>query len=407
MRKLFVLGVALAMASSAFAAPNVTNVTQKGSLLIWPDIRVDADGVEGTWDTLVRISNDGSLDVDVICYWMDGNKNRVDFIITVTRNMPAWFNAWTGNGVPNVNRFPQSLANGFDNPFLISPGFTTEAADVNTAYHRGLLACWAIDGGAQNQVKWNHLSGTATVYNANIGAYEYNAYAFFVPTGLDQEPVGITPGTLNLNGVEYDSCPLYQIGQFTPVDVALPANQQPNTEPLNTPGGNPLSVWGNRLALTGCNINLNQDWVPVWTKLQFDVWNEDEVRFTGAFECADTWHETVFADPFLFPTTAANTASLGHGWIDSGAQNFQASTLQTFNARYRVQGVKSTQCEDASAKPPRITQAVGVIAVQSSSVSVNNARPSDMVGTTLAAAGKFTGRIVWDPEGPVPEGGIR
>jgi hypothetical protein len=309
--------------------------------------------------------------------------------------------------VPNVNRFPQSLANGFDNPFLISPGFTTEAADINLPYNRGLLACWAVDGGAQNQVKWNHLSGTATVYNANIGAYEYNAYAFFVPTGLDQEPVGITPGSLNLNGVEYDSCPLYQIGQFTPVDVVLPANQQPNTEPIVTPGGIPLSVWGNRLALTGCNINLNQDWVPVYTKLQFDVWNEEEIKFTGAFECADTWHETVFADPFLFPTTTANTASLGHGWIDSGAQNFQASTLQSFSARYRVQGVKSTQCEDASAKPPRITQAVGVIAVQSSSVSVNNARPSDMVGTTLAAAGKFTGKIVWDPEGAVPEGGIR
>src|SRR5262245_13367252 len=107
MRKLCVLGIALAMASSAFAAPNVTNVTQKGSLLIWPDIRVDPvfgvfGGVEGTWDTLVRISNDGSLDVDVICYWMDGNKNRVDFILTVTKNQAVWFNAFTGNGSTNV-----------------------------------------------------------------------------------------------------------------------------------------------------------------------------------------------------------------------------------------------------------------------------------------------------------------
>ncbi len=28
-------------------------------------------------------------------------------------------------------------------------------------------------------------------------------------------------------------------------------------------------------------------------------------------------------------------------------------------------------------------------------------------GTTLAGAGKFTGKIVWDPAGAVPEGGIR
>jgi hypothetical protein len=236
------------------------------------------------------------------------------------------------------------------------------------------------------------------VYNTGlqIGSYEYNAYAFFVPTGLDQEPVGVA-GALNLNGVEYDSCPLYQIGQFTPVNVNVPAAQQPTIEP-NVPA--PLRVYGNRLAIAGCSLNLNQDWVPVWTKLQFDVWNEDEIKFTGAYECSDSWHETAFADPSLFPTTAPNTVSLAGGPIDSGAQNFQVSNLGTFSARYRVQGVKSTQCEATG----RVTQAVGLVAVQSTAID----QPAgDMVGTTLAAAGKFTGKIVWDPEGAVPEGGIR
>jgi hypothetical protein len=66
--------------------------------------------------------------------------------------------------------------------------------------------------------------------------------------------------------------------------------------------------------------------------------------------------------------------------------------------------VKSAQCEATG----RTTQAVGVIGVQSSSISVNaGVPPTDMVGTTLAAAGKFTGKIVWDPEGVVPEGGIK
>src|SRR5262245_54766162 len=81
MRKFFALCAAIALASSAFAAPNVTNVTQKGSLLIWPDIRID-DG----WNTLIRLQNDGSQDVDVVCYWLDGNKHRVDFVFTITRN---------------------------------------------------------------------------------------------------------------------------------------------------------------------------------------------------------------------------------------------------------------------------------------------------------------------------------
>jgi predicted metal-dependent phosphoesterase TrpH len=68
MRKLclLVLGLALACAAGASAAPNVTNATQKGSLLIFPDIRVD-----GSWNTLVRLQNDGSRNVDVLCYWMD------------------------------------------------------------------------------------------------------------------------------------------------------------------------------------------------------------------------------------------------------------------------------------------------------------------------------------------------
>ena len=372
MRKLFVLGAMLAMASSAFAAPNVTNVTQKGSLLVWPDIRID-DG----YNTLVRLQNDGSSDVDVICYWMDGNKNRVDFIIPVTKNQAVWFDARTGNGTYQVNRFPIGPANGIENPFLPGTG--------PAPYNKGLLACWAVDGGAMNQVKWNHLSGTATVYESSVGAYEYNAYSFFVPTGLDLEPVGVA-GALDLNGVLYDSCPLYQIGQFTPAN--LPSGVQPSAAP---------TVRGNRLAIASCTLNLNQDWAKVWTKLQFDIWNEDEIKFTGAYECSDSWHETEFQVPSTYNSSTPLASDPG---IDAAAQNFQGATLGTYSARYRVQGVKSSQCEG----PGITTQAIGLVAVQSTFLSAPGA---DTVGTTLAAAGKFTGKIVWDPEGAVPEGGIR
>ena len=138
--------------------------------------------------------------------------------------------------------------------------------------------------------------------------------------------------------------------------------------------------------------------MPVCTKLQFDIWNEDEVKFTGAFECADSWHETEFGtrrDVDIQTSAAASTPA---------RRTSSSRTLGTFAARYRVQGVKSAQCEDAGrAGRRRITQAVGVIAVQSSLSHV----PLDLVGTTLAAAGKFNGKIVWDPEGAVPEGGIR
>jgi hypothetical protein len=364
MRKLLAFGAALALASSAAAAPDVAQVTQKGSLLIFPDIRVDAP-----WNTLVRISNDGSNDVDVKCYWMDGNKNRVDFIIPVTRNQPVWFDANTGTGTRQVNQFPNGFANGIDNPFLVGPG-ATEATDTSGAYERGLLVCWAVDPQGANQVKWNHLSGTATVYSPG-GAYEYNAYAFFVPS--DQiaplDPVG-DGGTIQLNSTHYDSCPQYLIGQFSPAGASAP----------NAP-----SIVGNRLAIASCDLQLQQDWVPHWTKLNFDVWNEDEVKFTGAYECADSWHETTFGAD-----------------IDAAAQNFDWANLGViwYSARYRVQDGASTQCDPVATKGEK-----GLVGVQSTQLVF----PAEWVGTTLAHAGKSpTAQITWDPQfSEVPEGGIR
>ncbi|MGE3840270.1 MAG: hypothetical protein AB7I50_01660, partial [Vicinamibacterales bacterium] len=377
MKRAIVVGIsALALCAPAFAAPNVTNPTQKGSLLIWPDIRVD-----GAWNTLIRLQNDGSQDVEVICYWMDGNKNRVDFVVTSTRSQPFWFDALTGNGTDRVNRFPGGPANGFNNP-LLGPAALPNPAGLGGpqtgAYGKGLLACWAVDAGEQNHVKWNHLSGTATVYHPAAGAYEYNASAFFIPTGLDLQPVG-TSGVRNLNGVEYDSCPLYQMGQFSPQGAVEPLNPEP--------GVVPLSVSWNRLTLVGCSLDFGQDWTAVYTKWHFDVWNEDEVKFTGAFECADSWHEIDLFTPGTVPVE--RTATAFEDGLDAGANNFQSATLGTFAARYRVQGIKSTQCEReaATGQPAIVTQAVGVLAVQSTSVAPG------MSGTTLAAAGKFNGKI--------------
>ncbi|MGE3840162.1 MAG: hypothetical protein AB7I50_01110 [Vicinamibacterales bacterium] len=430
MKKMFVLGAALALASSAHAAPNVTNITQKGSLIVFTDIRVDnltaADPMHRapggvTYDTLVRIQNDGSSDVDVKCYWLDGFKNRVDFIIPVTRNQAVWFDARTGRGTFQVNPFPTGAANGFTSgnrhPFLdivtnIAQNPVDGVGDGYGPYRRGMLACWAVDNAAQNQVKWNHLSGTATVYDATR-AYEYHAFSFYVPTGADLAAVG-TAGTLNLNGLEYDACPLYLIGQFTPGIVTGGA---PNTNTAVFAAAPAIAgapqVSYNRLAIAGCNINLNQDWTPVWTKLQFDVWNSEEVKFTGAFECADTWHETDFRPGYTPQGNGVlNPAVPGFvDGVDSAGQNFDFNTLRTYAARYRVQGVASSQCNrtksgSSDTVAAVTTQGVGVIAVQSSALG-SAAGTGELVGTPLAAAGKANGRVVWDPEGVVPEGGLR
>jgi hypothetical protein len=244
-------------------------------------------------------------------------------------------------------------------------------------------------------VKYNHISGTATVWHPTLGSYEYNAYAFFVPAGADLAPVCAgpqppcvpTPGILNLNGTEYDQCPQFVMGQFTPEGIP-PAALPPAAFPVR---------W-NRLAITGCFINLNQDWFPVYTKLEFEVWNEDERKFTNPFECADTWHETEF--------NASPTIRSG-GWIDAAAQSFQFSILGTYSARYRVHGEKSSQCEIPNPNGPGtlFSQSTGLLAVQSTLIVTSGG--TDVVGTTLTVSGKLTGRIVWDAGSVPPEGGIR
>jgi hypothetical protein len=353
MRTSFLVGAVLAIACSASAAPNVTNGAQKGSLLVFPDV-----DVRTTTSTLIRLANDGAQSIDVKCIWMDGNKNRTDFTVRLTRTQPFWFDAKTGQGTLRVNPFPAFASNGYDNPYL--------GGANRDPYFAGLLVCFAVDIGEENQVKWNHLSGSATVYDSTLGtAYEYSAYAFFVQSGLDLAPLG-TPGALYLNGVDYDSCPIYQIGQISPEGTVI------------TAGTSVLTYLRNRLAVAGCSLDLNQDWNPIATKLLFDVWNSDEVKFSGAFECADSWHETGLTD------------------IDAAPTNFTRANLGTDSARFRVQAVKSSQCLNS--------QAVGLLAVQSSAVDIGG-RPSK-VSTNLTAAGKFLGKVTWDPAEVVPEGGL-
>jgi hypothetical protein len=373
MKRLAISAAALALAGTAYAAPNVAQNTQKGSLLVFPDI-----DTRGPHQTIVRINNDGPRDVQVKCYYHDGRKHRVDFQFELTANQPFWFDARTGDGTEHVTPYPNTPSNGF-------PGTTPLGA--------GMLACWVVDIEGINQLKWNHLYGSATIVDHDAGsAYEYTAYAFYVPTGSDLAPVG-TGGTINLNGVEYDSCPLYMTAQFSPAGTVLP-------------GPAPLRFGPTRVAFVGCNINLQQDWTPVWTKLVFDVWNEEENKVTGAWDCADTWHEVYLVTDTALPTT------------DAARSNFSTATVGTAAARYRVQGQSSTQCKPIVGDN---AVGVGVLAIQSTDVAFAAQRnglveaESVPVGSTMAgigsnltAAGKLpTGYVKWDPGFVTPEGGVR
>jgi hypothetical protein len=57
--------VSLALFSGAtLAAPNIVNTTQKGSLLVFPDIDHD-----DSRNTIIRLTNDNTSFIDVKCYY--------------------------------------------------------------------------------------------------------------------------------------------------------------------------------------------------------------------------------------------------------------------------------------------------------------------------------------------------
>src|SRR5437588_3717206 len=308
---------------SAFAAQNVANTSQKGSLLVWPLITVeDERGENGPSDTFIEISNDANATVHVECEYVNEKKGRVNFDFELTAKQTASWDVFTQSGDQ-----------------VHPPAFPTNAG--NPPYRsgnpkRGELLCFATDAGRQFQVAWNNLTGTATEMFLNDPsadqpkqAFKYNAWAFAarndqgIAPDNNTVPQG-TPGKLQLTGENipgvYDACPAYNIANFMPNGATL---------------GN-LTTIDNNLAVVSCNQDLRETYVLHLTKLDFTVWNSFENSFTGAYACVDS----------------VNTVNLDSDRVVQGS-NFDYSTVGSPNARFQVRGIK------ASPPCPRRTEASG------------------------------------------------
>jgi len=259
-----------------------------------------------------------------------------DFEFPITANQPVWFMASTGEGGPSSNSI-----NGF--------------GDNQT----GELKCFAIafpatEGAAETQVSWNHLYGSAIVFNGSTGvAFEYPAWAFTargnVKTG---DPVG-DPGTMLLTGGgsgTYDACPAYLIYNF-----------------FAARGGEPESltqyVDDSYIALSPCYQDLRQDRLPTCTKAKFDIWNENERKLTGTYHCVKCWFEGDLDDfgkiwdlgkahawgdfgyPFAHSPTKVSdplkwTATDHPKLAGANGENFEyLGSLHTAMGRFRVTGI--------------------------------------------------------------------
>jgi hypothetical protein len=358
-----------------WAAQNVANTSQKGSLLIFPLITIDPVDVN---DTFIEVSNDETGPVHIECSYINEAKGRVDFDFDLTAKATASWDALTGAGI-GAPPFPTNSV------YIPIPGF----GSVDP--FRGELICFAVDAAGANQIAFNHLTGTATVVKTDDAdaiqtkqAFRYNAWSFIArnAAGLPQADNVIqgTPGLLALTGGlagTYDACPAYNIASFNPNGAVDPAGITRTVD--------------NGLSVVSCNQDLRQDFRLHLTKLQFTVWNANENSFTGAFECVDSVQTIDDVD----------SAALVNG------TNFDFATLRTPNARAQVQGVASTQCPISFFPGPGLppitvpaTENAGLLGVITSSLGITDEVGEDAeLGSNTQTAGSMVGFVKWDPAG--------
>jgi len=309
-KKTLVLSLAIAVmllglfVGSSAAQNNVASVSKRGSFFVLPKI----DTTNGK-DTIVMIGNDAAAGVRIKCYWMDDWQYTWDFEVDLTAYQPLWFSAKTGVGSKSISQFGEG---------------------------HGELKCWAInvpatENSPEQLRKFNYLYANAIIIDPNLGrAFEYNAWSFY----LDSLPADLS-GALNLAGGEYDFCPGYLIYNFFAENAVLDAKLGP-------------AFGESTLSLSPCTQDLRQDREPICAKAKFDVWNENENKLTGAYQCIKCWFEGVLSE---IGTLTWDQCDLnGKCKVTGvGGSKFTKATLKTNLGRFRVSPDTFTACRNVFA----------------------------------------------------------
>jgi hypothetical protein len=346
------------------------NANQKGTLLMFPKIVVDtAKGV----DTLVDITNAGDRDVTVTCYWVDGATwEKPDFHFPLTKRQPSYFRASDG--------LPGPFGGGV-RPFPSDPG-------------KGELKCWASDDFGF-PIKHNYLKGEAVVTDAtNASAWEYAATGFQCRLAgkfldhlfkdgelcdsslLDRHLRHDPAGKIHLDGCEFDACP-----STLELDFFSSNDKSGQSKPL---GG----TIDTDIALVPCDQDLRQEGEPVTTKEKYEIWNENETKFTGLTRCLTCFDH-------------AKLSAIG------GA--FKRSVLHTEKGLARIDGVSDdAKCcpkefdENGNLRATKCSRATALVGVQVK--EINRTGRLDRAGDPILGAGAQAGEICFDPNDRSEEG---
>lgn len=278
--------------------------SRKGSLLVYPKVEVRWDQAGNLiQDTFITINNDWGADVQLQMYFVSETCNDVDNVISLTANEPAHWSVATG--------LPKGVS-----PWTVLGDPYPDPEGSGELIMRGYVLAWAIDSGSYAQIRWNHLSGAATIVQYyDRDAWEYDAYAFRAVTGAHGEPVG-TAGTLQLDDTEYESgYEMLLLDFFASGSDAFSHGAHHVTHDTD-------------LTLLIVNNDLRLDSLgPNTTKARFEIFNENELLFSGMEFCMTKWDEMLL--------------SLRGG-------HFHVAALQTDKGRARIRGVESEVCPDST-----------------------------------------------------------
>jgi len=340
--------VALTGVASAQAPRPRVSSTQKGSLLIYSKIEIkwDLNG-DVTQDTILDMSNDYPADVVVKGYFINGDLeleqrcsgepcgdgiddtviqtfepgwNTADCKFTLTANQPHFWSAVDGSDKC------QSFT------VLDSDGRLDPETQGSSRILRGYALFYAVkfiaeapEHGQFVEIRWNHLKGDAVLVNyANGTAWEYNAWAFQAHQSTSGEaphggPLRRPSGQLDLDGVEYDI-------PFSELTLDFYGT---GTTALS--GGDQTVMTDTDLTVHAVSADLRQDGCgPVLTKIEAEIWNEFETKFSGTRRCICCWDQTMLSN-----------------WVRSEAipNHFKRSTLRTDKGKARLKGVGSDECD--------------------------------------------------------------
>jgi len=310
---------------------NRVSISEKGSLLYYSKIELRWNATapySPRQDTFLTIVNDYPEDVYVQWYFINGDSPSAAVfagspLILVERAHRGWNQVdCTTELSANKSTYMSALSGGplGCQPFsILDPGIPPGRPDPENPGQRilrGYAIAFAVDSSG-NEISWNHLSGSVDIVNyADLSAWEYNAFAFqciYSPNPGDS--CGTDPGTLHMNGVEYDFAFDKLLFDFYAV----------GSEAFSLPPSTFVTL-DTDLTLYPVSVDLRQDNAgPTVTKAKFDIWNQNEDGLSGTYRCISCWDQTLLCS---------------YGPPNS----FLITNLHTDKGKARIDGLQSDVC---------------------------------------------------------------